>query len=262
MSTLAVDNIQDLNGNELGLTVSANGVLAPHKNLTVKNGATPDEDMDIDADEVVVTDTSGNQIVLSSINLTVDNLVSGANGLDTGSVANSTMYFYWVVYNPSTTTTAGLMSASSSSPTMPSGYTYKGLVGACATDGTADNYVIEQYNDLVYFAQQTVTLLSAGTATSYTSFTYNSYAPALVSQIHLSGYIDSNSVSETNYALFIAQDSTDSAGVYLTGHWNGSSLVPYSYGNLWMPVVDSSGTLYYKNQGTGLSTIRLGGWRY
>lgn len=50
-------------------------------------------------------------------------------GLDTGSVANSTWYYLFGIYNPTSSVSDILISASLSSPTMPSGYTKKRLIG-------------------------------------------------------------------------------------------------------------------------------------
>jgi hypothetical protein len=83
---------------------------------------------DIDADEVMLKTTNGVAYVASSVNLTVAITTSGVNGLDTGVEANSTWYYLYVIYNPATATVAGLISASSTAPTMPAGYTYKALV--------------------------------------------------------------------------------------------------------------------------------------
>jgi len=71
--------------------------------------------------------------------LTADITAGGANGLDTGSEANSTWYYLWVI-SKADGTAAALLSTSSSSPTMPSGYLYKRLLGAVRNDGSGDFY--------------------------------------------------------------------------------------------------------------------------
>lgn len=63
-------------------------------------------------------------VVLST--LTVDISTPGAGGLDTGSEASDTWYYLWLIAKPDGTV-AGLLSLSSTSPTMPSGYVYKKL---------------------------------------------------------------------------------------------------------------------------------------
>lgn len=62
---------------------------------------------------------------------------SGALGLDTGSVANSTQYYTWLCSGSSGTTV--IFSASATSPTLPTGYdTYKALLGRRITNGSAN----------------------------------------------------------------------------------------------------------------------------
>lgn len=58
---------------------------------------------------------------------------SGNGGLDTGTVTTSTWYYPYVIGKPDGTVDA-LISASASSPTMPSGYTWKRRVGALLTN--------------------------------------------------------------------------------------------------------------------------------
>ena len=58
--------------------------------------------------------------VISSSTLTINTAGTGANGIDTGSQASSTWYYIWVISDG--TTTAAMVSTSSTSPTMPSGY--------------------------------------------------------------------------------------------------------------------------------------------
>ena len=82
----------------------------------------------ITADKLTVYNSSNEIKVLTSVDVSPAITASGANGLDTGTEATGTWYYFYVIYNG--TTTAGLLSASSSSPTMPSGYTYKKFIGA------------------------------------------------------------------------------------------------------------------------------------
>jgi hypothetical protein len=57
-------------------------------------------------------------------------------GLDTGSKANSTWYYLWAIYNATSGVADYLFSASRTSPTMPSGFAYRRLVGAVLTNGS------------------------------------------------------------------------------------------------------------------------------
>ncbi len=95
----------------------------------------------ITADSLILFNTSNKAVQVTSVDVTPAITASGANGLDTGTEANSTWYYFYVIYNG--TTTAGLISSSNSSPTMPSGYTYKKIIGAIYN--YSDGHFVELY---------------------------------------------------------------------------------------------------------------------
>lgn len=75
-----------------------------------------------------------------------------AGGLDTGSVAADTWYYIWLIKKDSDGTIDALFSLSATTPTMPSGYTYKRRVrGAILTNGSADILGFQQYEDTFIF---------------------------------------------------------------------------------------------------------------
>ena len=117
--------------------------------------------VDIDADYLTLFDSSNFAYIASSVNLTAAITASGINGLDTGSEATSTWYHIYVIYNG--TTVASLLSASATSPTMPSGYTYKKYVGAVYNDSGDDFDIFHQLGnsvakDVTSFSVTTTTL--------------------------------------------------------------------------------------------------------
>lgn len=59
-------------------------------------------------------------------------------GLDTGSIAASTLYAVWLIKRSDTGVVDVLFSTSFTSPTMPTNYDLKRLIGAIKTDGTSD----------------------------------------------------------------------------------------------------------------------------
>lgn len=98
------------NGSISSLFVPKTSNLHPFENLVTS--VITDATFDIDADRVWAESVNGKRdfIEIASINLTADNTVSGVNGLDTGSVANSTRYFSYVIIKSvpaSTGTTTG-----------------------------------------------------------------------------------------------------------------------------------------------------------
>jgi len=115
---------------------------------TIANNATDAEhDLDIGAARIWVSDGTDDRIVnfAAEVKRIDAAWAAGTNegGLDTGTVANSTWYYVYAIYNPTTDVAGYLLSASASSPTMPSGYTYKRLLcdeiaAAVLTDGSAN----------------------------------------------------------------------------------------------------------------------------
>lgn len=90
----------------------------------------------ITAAEVILKDVSGNSRQLTSVSVTATITTAGANGLDAGSEAASAWYYVYVIHNG--TTAAGLLSTSATTPTLPSGYTHRALVGVVRNDASSN----------------------------------------------------------------------------------------------------------------------------
>lgn len=87
----------------------------------------------ITADSIVLKNVNGAAYIAKAVNVSPQINVLGANGFDTGLPVASNWYYVFVIYNPVTATLAGLFSASSSAPTLPSGYTFYARIGAVLT---------------------------------------------------------------------------------------------------------------------------------
>lgn len=111
--------------------------------LTVANNAgTPNTHIDMAAATAVMVNTSNVTLTANSVSVTINTTTTGANGLDAGALVANTWYYTWLINNG--TTTAGLASTSATAPTMPSGYTFKCMLGAMLTDASPVFYRITQ----------------------------------------------------------------------------------------------------------------------
>lgn len=163
--------IVDVNANSGDIADLTVARTAAKRNLALANGTDSDHDVDVTADVLSLQDasTSSWDTVLSSVSVTPAIDASGANGLDTGSVANNTWCSVWVIYNG--VTTAGLFSLHATAPTMPSGYTKKRRVGWVLTDGSANILAFENYAGNDWFlwvaaqSEDTAALNSVGVGT-------------------------------------------------------------------------------------------------
>jgi hypothetical protein len=96
---------------------------------TIANNSTDAEhDLDIGASRLWVS--NGTDELLIDFAARIKRIdaawAAGTNqgGLDTGTVANNTWYYVYAIYNPTTNVADYLLSASATSPTLPSGYIY------------------------------------------------------------------------------------------------------------------------------------------
>jgi hypothetical protein len=137
--------------------------------LTLSNNSTtPNTKLDVAAG--VCADSTNAQI-LSVAAGTIDCGTTGANGLDTGSLANSTWYHVFAI-GKTDGTTALLASTSVSAPTMPTGYTLKRRIGSFKTDGSAHILTFIQNGDDFWWSVPTADV-NANTTTSATLYTVN-----------------------------------------------------------------------------------------
>jgi hypothetical protein len=183
--------------------VSGNA-LCVHKNLVNKTVTT--STLDVDADIVVLENSDGIAKRFSGLNETIDITASGANGLDTGSEANSTWYHVWAIGKDDGTLDA-LLSASSSAPTLPSGYTYKGYLGAIYNDSSGNLISIYQQNHEVQ--RQFLQVLTNGTQSNFTAIDLSTAVPPTAKKalIAAEAFVSSGTVSN-GFVGFVSEGST------------------------------------------------------
>ena len=204
--------------------VSANPISGGYRSLIVTNVATatvtapgtPNKQMKIVADAITVESASGNAYRLSAVSVTPDVSASGANGLDSGSVANSTWYYSYVIYNPSGSgTIAGLWSVQTScaAVTLPSGYTACARVGANKTDGSSNFFRVAQYGKRAQYVEATGTnTADLPLITSGAVGTFSSTNPAL-SAVSVSGVVPATASRISVIILGSYQGGTTSAAL-------------------------------------------------
>jgi hypothetical protein len=95
--------------------------------------------MSIGAGQAADSTNSVNLDLLSGINKTTSAWAvgSGNGGLDTGSIANGTWYYFYVIRRPDTGVVDIVFSTNSTAPTLPASYTQYRYIGAGFTNGGA-----------------------------------------------------------------------------------------------------------------------------
>ncbi len=153
--------------NGLGI---ANDATTPNTKLTIASGA--------------CIDSTATFQMINNGTITIDAATTGVNGLDTGSLAASTVYAVYLIEDPiSSNAIGGLISLSATAPLMPFGYSAFRLIGYITTDGSS--HFLKGYWSAGNGAKRTFTYdapiiaLTGGTQTSYTGVALTTFVPAV-----------------------------------------------------------------------------------
>lgn len=235
------------------------------RNLKVQ--AISSTQVQVTADALSVENASGIVARLASVNVTADISTSGANGLDTGSEASSTWYYVWVIWNG--TTTAALISASATAPTMPSGYTHKLRVGTIRNDASSNLWRTLQYGLRAQVAIGTnpsgLPILASGNAGSITTPTWvaipvSNFVPSTAAVINLCA-VGSNTASDGT-AFMIAPNNS-------YGAYNSTANPPpfmqqwsqqWVHLNVGLSLTLESTSIYWANSAGASIEVALTGW--
>ncbi len=168
------------------------------KNIQARtNSGTPNTKIDASADYFTVVDSSGNIRLLSSVSGTVDFGTVGANGLDAGTQQASTFYYIYVIAKEDGTK-ALLGSVSATSPTLPSGYTYSGLISVARSDASVHFLKFFQRGSWMFYeAMQNAYSVSGSGGLAETAVSLTSLVPSIAQTIklHNTSYIGNGSAS-------------------------------------------------------------------
>jgi hypothetical protein len=157
------------------------GSVLPMKGLKIVTVGTLQATLTAARMPVVNTDNIG--LTLFNVNVTGNLGTSGVGGLDTGTVAASTGYYIWLIYNPTTGVADMLLSLSASAPTLPAGYTYKARLGWVVTTAGTVVRPLLQYGPIARYTKTAsidlpeITSGAAGSTSSFVAVTVVGYLP-------------------------------------------------------------------------------------
>lgn len=96
---------------------------------------------------------------------------TGNGGLDTGTIANSTWYHFYVVRRPDTGVVDVLFSTNATTPTLPTNYTQYRRIGSGKTNGSAQWTSFVQVGDYFHWLSPVADVNTVGLGTSTTLYT-------------------------------------------------------------------------------------------
>ena len=151
----------------------------------------------------ILDSTGVYQLTLSST-ATVSSATVGLNGIDTGSLAASTVYAVYLVGDPVTQQATGVVfSASLSTPLLPFGYSAYAKIGYITTDASS-HFLLGYWSAgnstsriFMYDAPQ-ATAVTAGAATSYTAVSLETLVPLIdKTPVYINTAYTPNAASDT-----------------------------------------------------------------
>lgn len=253
---------------------TAIGVRGVRSNLSISYTGTSGV-VSVAANELSLESASGAYVTLKNISLsaTSGNASGSANSLDTGSWAYSTLYNMFVIYNPTTTTSALLWSLSATAPTLPSGYTYFARIGANFIQSATSYWFLRgnqkdalfEYDPASGSNLTVLPIMASGvqgtysnTAPVWASVSTASFVPPTASHIKLA--LKASYLGATYSNTYVAPSNS------YTGEW-GSNPPPLNTFTGGSSAQDCSGelmlkssTIYFVSQSAG-GALQCWGWR-
>ncbi len=217
-----------------------------YENLVITNSTTT---ATITADRLVLRNVAGSPFLVGSVNVTANITVSGAGGLDTGVEGSSTWYAVWVIAKEDGTK-AGLLSLSSTSPTMPATYVYRKRVGWMRNDASSNFREMYQANNVVDVINEQTRVINDGSATVFTDVDCSSYA-APTARI-VKGTIPSNAGQVSFFVSGRPNGSSSTNGKMMLNIDGGTSIGMQA--TTYIIATDSSQIWEYKNSASSKAT--------
>jgi hypothetical protein len=202
----------------------------PQKITIANNTSDPNNDIDFSGGNFVFSDFSGQAYVPAMTKRLDANWTAGTNqgGLDTGTKANSTWYYCYTIYNPTTQASDFLFSASATSPTLPSGFTKLKYIGSILTNSSGNIIAFKQVDNYFYFPE----ILDA--SPTPTSGAYSTYTLSVPKQNNIIAMVRSSitysGTGITSVNIYFRATGTSIAFIghgFVTNGYTGNSIVNF-----------------------------------
>ena len=231
--------------------------------LRLSNDTDTDHDINITAGQSRDATDAKDLTLASEITKRIDAswaVGNDAGGLDTGSVATSTLYAVWLITRTDSGVVDALFSTSFTGPTMPTNYDYTRVIGAVKTDGSSNILNFTQMGNYFRYTGDVIEDVSdSSISTTFETGTLSA-PPSSLAHCHLSvaSTTAGSSGSELAYAWIrpvgAAEDATviGEASQYFSGGISGDNFDTTSFNTDLSVLVDSSKQMQYAGTGASL----------
>lgn len=205
--------------------------------------------------------------------LTVTGTTKGANGLDSGTIANNTWYAVHVIYDPTNNNpVSAIFSLSATAPVMPSlastGVTYGAfrLIGWVKTDGSAlflPFIILGNGNARQHYWDSSINVLTGGTSATFA--TVQCLAAVAPAQTNLSAFaqVSFTAATAADYVAIRPLGSTADAADVLNISGSVASVAQRIPANILLTVSSGNPSIQYINSAVSCATtINIRGFEY
>ena len=249
---VTVDTIDPIAGTPITPPISV-GLLRGYLSglqRTGSTGTTYSQGVGVAADD-------GNETMLSLISGTINAATVGADGLDTGALT-ATATFHAFAIGKTDGTTARLLSASPSSPTMPSGYTYKRRTASVKTTVSSQIIPYLQFADKFMLTAPNVDVSATGAGSTAVTRILPSVPTGILVEPVLSVTLDAPGAGEYVYLSSLSQTDVACDGSNAQVAVFATTTVASTAGMVDGVFTNTSGQIRSRqNQGGGSQTLRI-----
>lgn len=161
--------------------------------------------------------TNQNDISLNAVT-TVSNIVNGLNGLDTGTVAASTLYSLYVIGDSGMNNPSGLvMSLSGVQPLMPVGYDMFRKIGYLRTDSSSDfllGYFSGSSNDRMFMYDAPISVGTTNASATYADLDLTNKVPLVDNLPVIMAYAFAPNADNDSFEMHGANSTGDAVTVF------------------------------------------------
>ena len=175
-------------------------------------------------------------------------------GMDTGSVTNDTTYHVWLIKRTDTGVVDALFSLSATSPTMPTDYDEKRLIGSILTDASSNIRQFKQFYDRFELLTPQEELGGSTAATAEQTLALTGVPTGVQVLVELNIHSEQSSATQRSTRIYPMDGDDLSPGdttLTISGQSTGADVI--SFGNSVRVMTDTSAQIHYRtNQSTNM----------
>lgn len=177
---------------------------------------------------------------------------TGNGGLDTGTIANSTWYYWYLIRRPDTGVVDVICSLSSSAPTLPTNYTQYRYIGAGLTNGSAQWTKFTQTGDDFYWDTPVSDYSGAGSTSAAT------LTCSIPRGRKMKGHFYTKVTATAQLVITdLANADIDPTTFCSAGNGGIASVITGDFVSVW---TNTSGQVRHRESSTGAIIINTAGW--